>query len=316
MKTKALISIFILLLSINGFGQPVKQHGRLSVNGTQLTDENNQPVVLRGMSFGWSNFHPRFYTAGTVAWLHKDWHCSVVRAAMGVEPKNGYIENPAQSLALVETVIDAAIKEGIYVIVDFHSHNIKTAEAKEFFTHIATKYGKYDNVIYEVFNEPDKETWQEVKEYSIELIKTIRAIDTNNIILVGSPHWDQDIHLAAADPIKGFSNIMYTMHFYADTHKQELRNRTTAAINAGLPVFISESAGMSASGDGPLNIEEWTKWINWAEEHKVSWVTWSVSDKDETCSVLQKSADANGNWREEDVKESGKLTKKMIIKYQ
>ncbi|MBG9377883.1 glycoside hydrolase family 5 protein [Panacibacter sp. DH6] len=312
--------VLLFLSAITGSlalqAQAVQEHGRLMVKGTQLTDKNNQPVILRGMSFGWSNFHPRFYTPGAVEWLHKDWHCNVVRAAMGVEPKNGYMEDPAKSLALVETVIDAAIKEDIYVIVDFHSHNVRLQEAKTFFTHIAKKYSQYPNVIYEVFNEPDKETWPEVKDYSIEMIQTIRTFDTANIILVGSPHWDQDVHLAAADPVTGFTNIMYTMHFYADTHKQQLRDRTTAAINAGLPVFISESAGMSASGDGPINIDEWTRWINWAEENKVSWVTWSVSDKNETCSVLQAGAASDGNWKEDDLKESGKLVKKMITAYQ
>ena len=40
-----------------------------------------------------------------------------------------------------------------------------------------------------------------VKAYSVEVIKTIRAIEPNAVILVGCPHWDQDIHLAADDPI-------------------------------------------------------------------------------------------------------------------
>lgn len=77
----------------------------------------------------------------------------------------------------------------------------------------------------------------EVKAYSETIIRTIRAIDPDNIILVGSPHWDQDIHLPAADPITGQSNLMYTLHFYAATHKQWLRDRSNEAIAKGLPVF-------------------------------------------------------------------------------
>ncbi|MES1218208.1 MAG: glycoside hydrolase family 5 protein, partial [Bacteroidota bacterium] len=38
--------------------QPVKTHGQLKVNGTQLVDKNGKPVVLRGVSFGWHNFWP------------------------------------------------------------------------------------------------------------------------------------------------------------------------------------------------------------------------------------------------------------------
>lgn len=305
--------IFVFLLASIAYitvnAQAVKKHGQLKVVGTQLTDANNAPVVLNGVSFGWSCFHPRFYTAGAVSTLAKDWNCSVVRAALGVEPENGYLKDSAKSMKLITTVVDAAIKEGIYVIIDWHSHNINLNEARAFFKTMATKYHSYPNIIYELYNEPDYETWPEVKAYSIDLISTIREIDKDNIILVGSPRWDQDVHLPADDPIKGFNNLMYTMHFYAGTHKQWLRDRTDSAIAKGLPIFISESAGMDATGDGKLDDEEWNKYINWMQEKKLSWITWSVSDKDESCSVLNKSASSDGNWTDKDLKESGLKTK-------
>ena len=312
------ISIIGLLFLCPGLftgAQPVKTYGQLKVEGTKLVDKNGKPVVLRGMSFGWHNWWPRFYNAGTVKWLHDDWKCSVVRAAMGVEPDGGYIKDSAGSVDKIKAVVDAAIKEGIYVIIDWHSHNIRLNEAKVFFTKMAKDYGKYPNVIYEIFNEPDYETWPEVKTYSEEVIKTIRAIDPDNIILVGSPRWDQDIQLPAADPIKGYTNLMYTVHFYAATHKQWLRDKTDEAIKNGLPIFISECAGMEASGNGPLNYEEWQKWIDWMETRQLSWITWSVSDKDETCSVLKTSAASDGNWKEEDLKESGIKTREYLRRY-
>lgn len=316
MKYKTIL--IALLLIIGGFvtnAQPVAKHGALHVDGVQLKDSAGNAIVLRGMSFGWHNFWPRFYTAGTVNWLSKDWGCTVVRAAMGVEPANGYIEKPEWSKEKMKTVIDAAIEAGIYVIIDWHSHNIRLKEANNFFTEMATTYGAYPNVIYEIFNEPDEESWKEVKAYSTELISTIRAIDPDNIILVGTPHWDQDVHLAADNPIKNVTNVMYTMHFYAATHKQFLRDRCDYALGKGLPLFISESAGMEASGDGALNEAEWNKWIEWAEAKKISWVTWSVSDKDESCSILQKTASSDGGWTEKDLKLSGIKTKALIKKY-
>jgi len=310
--------IITLLLGLavfyNSNAQPVKNHGRLKVTGTQLTDEHNQPVVLNGMSFGWSCFHPRFYTAGAVNTLVKDWNCNVIRAALGVEPEGGYLQDSASSMKLITTVVDAAIKEGVYVIIDWHSHNIRLKEARAFFKTMATKYHGYPNIIYELFNEPDYETWPEVKAYSIDLINTIRAIDPDNIILVGSPRWDQDVQLPAADPIKGYRNLMYTMHFYAGTHKQWLRDRTDEAIAKGLPIFVSESAGMDASGDLKIDDEEWSKYISWMEAKKLSWITWSVSDKDETCSVLNKSASSDGGWMDKDLKESGLKVKAFLSK--
>jgi endoglucanase len=295
--------------------QPVKKHGQLKVKGTQLVDGQGSPVVLRGMSFGWHNYWPRFYNKAAVQWLADDWQCNVVRAAMGVEPERGYMKDPQSSTAKVEAVVDAAIEKGIYVIIDWHSHNINLQEAKTFFGEMARKYGKYPNVIYEIFNEPDQESWKEVKAYSTEVIAAIRAIDPDNIILVGSPHWDQDIHIVADDPLVNQVNIMYTLHFYAATHNKDLRKRGDYALGKGIPIFISESAGMEASGNGALNEEEWGQWIDWAETNKISWITWSVSDKDETCSVLQKTASSTGGWKEEDLKESGRKTRALIRKY-
>ena len=309
MRKTTLSALFIAVLStaigFTAIGQPVKIHGRLKVEGSRLLDENNHPYALHGMSFGWSCFWPRFYTAGTVDWLYKDWNCSVVRAAMGVEPKGGYIDNPAGSKALIGAVVDGAIKSGIYVIIDWHSHHVNLEEAKAFFSEMAAKYGTYPNIIYELFNEPVKADWPQVKAYAEAVIKVIREKDPGNIILVGCPRWDQEIQLPAADPIKGYKNLMYTMHFYAGTHHQWLRDRTDAAIRAGLPVFISESAGMEASGDGPINYGEWQLYIDWINKNNLSWITWSVSDKKETCSVLNPSAGSTGHWKDSDLKESG-----------
>jgi endoglucanase len=314
-KSKLFIIVLLLIFGISN-AQFVKQHGQLSVQGTQLTDKNNNPIVLRGMSFGWHSMWPRFYNETAVSWLKKDFNCNVVRAAMGIElGEKAYIKDSLFSKQKIEAVIKGAIKADIYVIVDWHSHNVNLKEAKAFFAEVSKKYSKYPNIIYEVFNEPDYETWPEVKAYAEEVIKVIRHNDPDNIILVGSPHWDQDVNLPASDPIKGFNNIMYTMHFYASTHGKELRDRTDEAIRSGLPIFISESAGMEATGDGPLNIKAWEEYIDWMESRKLSWVTWSVSDKDETCSVLKKTAKSEGKWKDEDLKESGIKVREYLRRY-
>lgn len=317
MKIKVnIVTVVLLLVFSVSNAQFVKEHGQLRVLGTQLVDKNNNPVVLRGMSFGWHSMWPRFYNEKAVSWLKKDFKCNVVRAAMGIElGEKSYIKDPQFSKDKIDAVVNGAIKSDIYVIIDWHSHNINLKEATAFFAEVSKKYSKYPNVIYEIFNEPDYESWPEVKGYSEEVISVIRKNDPNNIILVGSPHWDQDVDLVAADPIRGFDNIMYTMHFYAATHGKDLRDKTDDAIKSGLPIFISESAGMEASGDGPLNVKAWQEYIDWMESRKLSWITWSVSDKDETCSILKKSAKSEGKWKDEDLKESGIKVREFLRKY-
>ncbi|MDR0575571.1 MAG: glycoside hydrolase family 5 protein [Tannerella sp.] len=290
----------------------VGKHGFLSVKGTELVDKNGEPIVLRGVSFGWHNWWSRFYNAQTVATLKNEWKANVIRAVIGVEPEGALLSNPELAYECMTTVVDAAIYNDMYIIIDFHAHNINLDAAKAFFTQTATRYKNLPNVIYEIYNEPDYETWEEVKAYSVEIIQTIRNIAPKNIIIVGSPHWDQDIDIVAADPIIGYENLMYSLHFYAATHKEYLRNRTENAIADGLPVFVSECAGMEASGDGALDIDEWNAWIDFMERQKLSYVMWSISDKNETCSMIKDERSPVCNWTDSDLKEWGKIVKNLL----
>lgn len=287
----------------------------LKVSGTQLMNSEGDTVMLRGVSYGWHQFWPRFYNASSAAYLAKEWGAQVLRASMGVDLDSAcYVYKPEFGIECVTKVVDAAIENDVYAIIDWHSHNLRLNEAKEFFTRMATRYKGVPNVIYEIFNEPVEDSWEEVKAYSVEIIKTIRSIEPDAVILVGTPHWDQDIHLAADSPITGVHNVMYTLHFYANTHKQYLRDRADYALSKGLPLFVSECAGMEASGDGAINKEEWSKWLDWMQQHSISWVAWSVSDKDETCSMLYPSAASEGNWKKEDLKEWGQIVREELMK--
>lgn len=317
------ILILVLLVSCDSESEPTPEAtppvlSQLRVEGTQLVVHQGTPVVLRGVSYGWHNWWPRFYNKESVAWFAEDWGVNVVRAAMGIHyesTEHTYNAEPEVAVEIISRVIDGAIEAGVYVIIDFHSHHLELDLAKTFFADMAAKYGSYPNVIYEIFNEPVDQSWAEVKAYSEEVIGVIRAIDPDNIILVGSPHWTQDVHIVADDPILGASNIMYTLHYYAATHGDFLRERGDYALSKGVPLFISESAGMEATGDGPLDYDNWQTWRDWADARNISWITWSVADKDETTSFLLPQASSTGGWGENVLKESGQATRRYLREY-
>jgi endoglucanase len=314
---KIVLFAVLLFIGMATYAGPVSKHGQLKVEGTHLVDKNGQAITLRGVSFGWSCWYGKFYNEPAIDWLTSDWECSVVRAAIGAEPQGGYISEPEKQGALLTAVIDAAIKNDIYVIIDWHSHGIRTKEAVEFFSQFSAKYAKYPNIIYEIFNEPVQQSWDEVKAYSVEVIQAIRANDKNNVILVGNTHWDQDVHIAADQPITGYTNLMYTLHFYAATHKNELLKKADYALSKGLPLFVSECAAMEASGDGPFDLTSWNTWLNWMETNKISWACWSLSSKNETCSMIKDdSISPNGKWKEDELKEWGRITREAIKKHQ
>lgn len=298
----------------NGRATPVARYGQLSVKGAQLVDAKGEPVVLRGQAFGWDNWWPQYYNASVVQWLRDDFCADVLRPAMGIEPDGAYLSNAAASKQRIGAVVDAAIAAGVYVIIDWHAHNLHEKEAVEFFSEMAERYGKTPNVIYEIFNEPEKdETWPQVKAYATNVIAAIRRHDPDNIVIVGSPEWDQRIDLVQADPLQGQVNVMYSVHFYAATHKQWLRDRVLAAVGAGVPVFVTESSGAAASGDGANDFVEWKAWTDFMEQHHISYLDYSVSDKPgETISILQPGAPASGGWTDAQLTESGRYWRGLL----
>ena len=133
MKKLLTIILFCMCICYSHATDPVKQYGKLQVKGAQLCDRKGNPVILRGVSLGWHNLWPRFYNKEIVRTLKQDWHCSVIRAAMGIMIEDNYLENPEFAKQCIETVVKAAIKNGIYVIMDWHAHKMHTQEAKQWF---------------------------------------------------------------------------------------------------------------------------------------------------------------------------------------
>ncbi|MCX7820148.1 MAG: cellulase family glycosylhydrolase, partial [Brevinematales bacterium] len=244
--------------------------------------------------------------------LADTWNANVIRAAMGVE-NGGYLTSPATEKQKVQTVVDAATAKGIYVIIDWHAHDIHTSEAVSFFGEMAQLYKDYDNVIFEVYNEPDYESWAQVKQYALQVIQAIRSKGANQLIVVGTPTWSQDVDVAANDPITGYSNIAYTLHFYAGTHKQFLRDKAVTAMNKGLALFVTEWGTCDASGNGGLDLTESQTWINFMDQYKLSWCNWSLNDKAETASALVPGASTTGPWPDSQLTESGKFVKAKIL---
>ena len=297
----------------DGLSQPVAQHGHLSVVGNQVRGEDGAPVQLKGMSLFWSQWSGGFWNPGVVSTLSDDWHASLVRAAMGVE-MGGYLDNASAEKARVKTVVDAAIAKGIYVIIDWHDHNATqhTDQAKAFFTEMAQTYGNKPNVIFEIFNEPDNESWGEVKSYAKTVIGAIRGTGANNIVVVGTPTWSQDVDKAADDPINEYSNVAYTLHFYAGSHKAWLRSKASYAMSKGLALFVTEWGTCDASGNGGTDLAESQAWMTFLDQNKISHANWSLFDKPESASALMPGASTSGGWPDSALTESGKFAKQKI----
>jgi len=309
--------VFLLSLIFNTalFAQsaqtPVAINGALSVENGIIVNKSGSAPQLRGISFSWSIWGGRkYYNPAVVDWLANDFKVSIIRASMAVQPDHGYLQEPVQQTQLVVNVVDQAIKDGIYVLIDWHDHhsNLHIPQSKAFFTEMAKKYTGVPNVIYEIWNEPEGTiSWDTVKNYAVQVVTEIRKYDPDNLIVVGSPRWDQDVDVAAANPITGFKNIAYSFHFYASDpyHQEKLRAKADLAIKKGLPLMITEWGVGESNGNGKFDKMLVKTWLQWMEDNRLSWANWNITDKDETTALLVPGAPDNGGWTDDQLTAAG-----------
>lgn len=170
--------------------------GRLHVKGTKLVDKKGHEVQLRGVSTHGLSWYPQYVNDKCFTQLHDKWGANVVRLAMYTEEYNGYCSGDAKNRSdlkkLIKKGVRLAKKHKMYVIVDWHilsdgNPNSHKKEAKAFFREMSREFKGYNNVIYEICNEPNNGTsWKEIKSYAKSVISTIRENDKKAVIVVGA----------------------------------------------------------------------------------------------------------------------------------
>lgn len=279
----------------------VARHGKLQVKDGKILDASNAVAQLRGVSLSWSIWRGRkYYNPEVVKWLKNDFKINLLRISMAIQPDSGYLKDPFGQEKLITGTIDAAIKQGLYVLLDWHDHNAHQhiPQSKAFFAKMAEKYAGVPNMIYEIWNEPERVDWTIIKDYALQIIPEIRRSDPQAIIVVGSPAWDQDVDITAKDPVLGYNNIAYSFHFYASepSHQEKLMKKADDALAMGLPLFVTEWGVGEANGNGFFDQQKTDNWFNWLEKNKLCWANWNITDKRETTALLMPGTPIYGKW--------------------
>lgn len=308
-------AIMFLLFLFNPFGaiamsqSVVEEMGQLSVRGSEIVNQRGEPVQLRGMSSHGLQWFGKLVTEEALIDLRNNWGITVFRAAM-YTAQGGYVENPKVKTKLFE-IVDAAIRLGIYVVIDWHilydnNPQIHQGKAVEFFSEMSKKYAGIPNVIYEICNEPNGNiSWGgNIKPYAEAVIREIRKNDQKNIIIVGSGSWSQNIHDPANDPLR-YQNIAYALHFYSGSHGQWLRDRIDYARSKGLSIVVTEWGTTDSSGKGRIFIGESDQWLDFLDARKISWMNWSYSNAGESSAAI--------TW-DYKLTESGRYVKSRILR--
>ncbi len=288
----------------------------LHVEGTKLLNSEGTPVRLQGISTLGLAWFPQYVTEETFKSFRDDWGVSCIRLAMYTQEDGGYcVSDDAKKKELkdrIDTGVKAARDLGLYVIIDWHilsDGNPQTHqdEAIPFFDEMSKKYAGVPNVLYEIANEPNGSSWSgQIRPYAEAVIPVIRKNAPDSVIIVGTNTWSQDVDEVIGNELD-YPNIMYALHFYAATHKDDLRNKARKALDAGVPIFVSECSICDASGNGGLDMDSANAWRKLIDENGLSFMEWSLSNKAESSAILQPSCTKISGFTEEDYTDSAKF---------
>jgi len=299
-------------------------HGALHVNKGKLVDHNGEIVTLHGMSTHGLSWYPEYVNRDFFEYMKKEWHIDIIRLAMYTAEEDGYLtgddNNKDRLLKLIDDGVRYATELGLYVIIDWHILSdsnplVNVEEAVKYFDTVSKKYASYGNVFYEICNEPNVGCeWRDVKEYAERVIPVIRNNDKYSVILVGTPVWSQRVDEAAKNPVAVDNNLMYTFHFYANTHKDELRALLEGELKEKLPVFVTEFGTCSADGAGAHNTEESDTWISLLDSYDISYCMWNISNRDETsASFVPECDNYKGPYEDKDLRDPMKWYKQVLL---
>lgn len=314
--TACLLLMAALTLTLGNVPVHAAKLPALRVKGTQLVNAKGKPVQLKGVSTHGLAWFPGYVDQKAFNDIKKKWKANTVRLALYTSDYNGYCTGGAANKKALEQQIDAGVRyatrAGLYVIIDWHilsDGNPRTYEkqAVRFFKKMASRYKGHTNILYEICSEPNGGTsWRTIKTYAKKVIPAIRAQDKNAVILIGTPNWSQDVDSAAKDPIKGYKNLMYTLHFYAGTHKADLRKKAQTALDKKLPLFVSEFGISDASGNGALDKKEGARWMSFLKSRKISYIGWNLSNKQESSALLRPACQKTSGFKTADLSPWGK----------
>ena len=230
----------------------VSNSGYLHVSGSKLLDEDNREVKLVGTTSGIyfdSETQNVNQTSDEFFKTMKSWGTNVFRIFIGSKFYDKTSENYDAYFEKLKQVINSTINQDMYIIINYDPAGFINEEnwqyrAEEFFNEVLDIYGNDKHIIYEIWNEPNASTsWSAVKEYANKVIPVIREKAPDSIILVGTPNFDKRVDKVIGNQLN-YNNIMYTYHMYTPGVTEENLNYFIEANEAGLPIFVSEWAGV------------------------------------------------------------------------
>jgi len=240
----------------------------LRVRGNELLG-GGQRIVLRGVAVGDPILAREGRPLSDYERIAREWHANVVRISLhpGVWKHHPH----EQVLDTLEREVNAALANGMYVILDWHTigwpdgyhepinkdwtddppdlYDSNFELAKDFWNEVSARFGKDGRIVFELWNEPvlakkeeDEETpqWEHLKPFFAQLLGIVRA-HSGNVVLATGNAWAYDLRGIREDPLPG-KNVAYSWHIYAgtDDDDEEQWAQHLDELQRVAPVMVTE----------------------------------------------------------------------------
>lgn len=281
-------------------------HGRLKVEDHRLLDSKGDEIQLRGISSHGLEWYPQYTNAGAIKAI-VDHGGNVFRLAVYAE----YYEQQ-QIMTAITMAIENALAMDVYVVIDWHvfkeeDPNVYIEQAKDFFSQISAMYPNEPAILYEICNEPNGDTtWEQIKIYADIVIPLIREESPNSVIIVGTPAFSTDLTGPLKTPLS-YDNIMYSYHQYSNTMSDNDFWVIDNARRNDLAIFVSEWGFSNRDPNGVSNLEQVGKFLDYLDDNKISWINWSLNNKDEHSAAISSTSNKLSRWSNRDLSDSGRF---------
>lgn len=291
------------------------EEGQLSILNGKLVNSENKNVELRGISLNGLQWSTKYVSYQNFKNLRKNWNVNLIRIPIIPQKQASWISYE-DTKDWIDKAVKYATANGMYIILDFHGIGNPSDyidEGQTLFNDLSIKYKNYNNIFYEIFNEPSTDnnnqaiSWENMKKYAETVISKIRANDTNNIIVCGIPTYSSDL-TNVQNNILSDKKTMYAFHFYAGTHKlSNYKASIESSIAKKVPIFVSECSIVASYGKSDISEQESKNWFEFLNKNNISWVYWNLSNaKEDYAAILNSDVDKTSNWSYNELSDAGK----------
>ena len=316
---------------------PVAANGHLATRDNHMVNEQGEPIQLRGVcTHGLQWFGSLYENGEAIEAAADEWGADVIRLSVYVY-EGGYLDHPELKPkdfdAMIDNIVRACIKSGVYCIIDWHVHHpgdpaFYLDDAKAFFEKMSRRYAGIPNVLYEIANEPNATglegvvdgryvEWEDIVRYADDIIPIIRKNSPKALVLVGTPSWSsfglsskRDWRQVVDNRLK-HENVAYVFHFYAAGHSFHAK---IDQIAEHLPLFATEWAAATWETDSQNDIVKTKPWLEMIDRRKISWTYWTFATGKSVFSVLDGTTTPNGPFSPtgDNVTDTGRLVYSLL----